>query len=137
MVFTRALSAEERAYIAYLVHDKNVSVKHISSKTGVSAATIYRLKQTKIGGRKHCTRTPVKHPGGRPKKLTTQDERHLLRQLLFSPVFRPRNKLVSANALATTFKSVTAFMSSSAGASTSHSVLPTFRLCQRGGQRVN
>ena len=85
MVFTRALSAEERAYIAYLVHDKNVSVKDISSKTGVSAATIYRLKETKIGGRKHCTRTPVKHPGGRPKKLTTRDERHLLRCI---PVLR-------------------------------------------------
>ena len=83
MVFMRALSAEERAYIAYLVHDKNVSVNDISSKTGVSAATIYRLKETKIGGRKHCTRTPVKHPGGRLKKLTTRDERHLLR---FIPV---------------------------------------------------
>ena len=78
MVFTRALSAEKRENIAYLVHDKNVSVKDISSKTGVSAATIYRLKQTKIGGRKHCTRTPIKHPGGRPKKLTAQDERHHL-----------------------------------------------------------
>ena len=48
-------------------------------------ATIYRLKQTKIGGRKHCTRTPVKHPGGGPKKLTTRDERHLLRCI---PVLR-------------------------------------------------
>ena len=74
----RALSVEEREYIAYLVHDKNVSVMDITSKTGVSAATIYRLKQTKIGGRKHCTRTPIKHPGGRPKKLTARDERHLL-----------------------------------------------------------
>ena len=55
MVFTGALSAEERAYIGYLVHDKNVSVKDISSKTGVSAATIYRLKETKIGGRKYFT----------------------------------------------------------------------------------
>ena len=85
MVFTRALSVEERAYIAYLVHDKNVSITDISSKTGVSAATIYRLKQTKIGGWKHCTRTPIKHPGGRPKKLTTQDERHLLQCI---PVLR-------------------------------------------------
>ena len=71
MVFTHPLSAEERVYIAYLVRDKNVSVTDISSKTGVSAATIYSLKQTKIGGWKHCTRTPIKHPGGRPKKLTT------------------------------------------------------------------
>ena len=78
MVFTHALSVEERAYIAYLVHDKNVSITDNSSKSGISAATIYRLKQTKIGGWKHCTRTPIKHPGGQPKKLTTQDERHLL-----------------------------------------------------------
>ena len=85
MVFTRALSVEERAYIAYLVHDKDVSITDISSKTGVSAATIYRLKQTKIGGWKDCTRTPIKHPGGQPKKLTTRDERHLL---LCIPVLR-------------------------------------------------
>ena len=85
MVFKGALSAEERAYIVYLVHDKNVSVKDIRSKTGVSAATIYRLKQTKIGGQKHCTWTPIKHPGGRPKKLTARDERHLLRCI---PVLR-------------------------------------------------
>ena len=76
---------EERAYIAYLVHDKNVSITDISSKTGVSAATIYRLKQTKIGGWKHCTQTTIKHPGGRPKKLTTRDERHLLQCI---PVLR-------------------------------------------------
>ena len=72
-------TAEEWAYIAYLVQDKNVSIKDISSKTGVSVATIYRLKQTKIGRPKHSTRTPVKHPGGRPKKLTMRDKRHLLR----------------------------------------------------------
>ena len=41
----RALSVEEREYIAYLVHDKNVSVMDISSKTGVSEATIYRLSK--------------------------------------------------------------------------------------------
>ena len=74
-----------RAYIAYLVHDKNVSITDISRKTGVSAATIYRLKQTKIGGWKHCTQTTIKHPGGRPKKLTTRDERHLLQ---CNPVLR-------------------------------------------------
>ena len=77
MVFTR-FKHRGTAYIAYLVQD-------ISSKTRVSAATIYRLKQTKIGRPKHWTRTPVKHPSGRPKKLTSQDERHLLQCI---PVFR-------------------------------------------------
>lgn len=70
---------EERIYIGYLMHDKNVSVKEISKKTGVSAATIYKLKQTKIARPKHCTRTSLKHPGGHPKKLTMWHERHLLR----------------------------------------------------------
>lgn len=30
------------------MHDKSVSIKDISKKAGVSAATIYKLKQTKI-----------------------------------------------------------------------------------------
>ena len=70
---------EEQIYIGYLMHDKNASVKEISKKTGVSAATIYKLKQTKIARPKHCTRTSLKHPGGHPKKLTMWHERHLLR----------------------------------------------------------
>lgn len=39
---------EERIYIGHLMHDKSVSIKDISKKAGVSAATIYKLKQTKI-----------------------------------------------------------------------------------------
>ena len=39
-VFTRALSAEEQAYITFLADEKDVSVKEISHKTGISPATI-------------------------------------------------------------------------------------------------
>lgn len=39
---------EEQIYIGYLTHDKSVPIKDFSKKAGVSAATIYKLKQTKI-----------------------------------------------------------------------------------------
>ena len=40
MVFTGAFSEEQRAYIALFADEKDVSVKHISQKTGISPTTI-------------------------------------------------------------------------------------------------
>ena len=46
MVFTRALSEEQRAYIALFVNEKDVSVKQISQKTGISPTTIRSTNNT-------------------------------------------------------------------------------------------
>ena len=45
-VFTRTLSAEEQAYITFLADEKDVSVKEISQKTGISPATIPPINNT-------------------------------------------------------------------------------------------
>ena len=46
MVFTRALSEEQRAYIALFEDEKDVSVKQISQKTGISPPTIRSTNNT-------------------------------------------------------------------------------------------
>ena len=46
MVFTRSLSEEQRAYIALFVNEKDVSVKQISQKTGISPTTIRSTNNT-------------------------------------------------------------------------------------------
>ena len=44
--FTGALSAEEQAYITFLADEKDISVKEISQKTGISPATIRPTNNT-------------------------------------------------------------------------------------------
>ena len=46
MVFTRALSEEQRAYIALFEDEKDVSVKQISQKTGISPPMIRSTNNT-------------------------------------------------------------------------------------------
>ena len=46
MVFTRALSEEQRAYIALFEDEKDVSVKQISQKMGILPTTIPSLNKT-------------------------------------------------------------------------------------------
>ena len=46
MVFTRALSEEQWAYIAFLEDEKDVSVKQISQKTGISPTLIRSTNNT-------------------------------------------------------------------------------------------
>ena len=45
-VFTRPLSSEEQAYITFLADERDVSVKEISQKTGISPATIRPTNNT-------------------------------------------------------------------------------------------
>ena len=45
-VFARPLSAEEQAYITFSADEKDVSVKEISHKTGISPATIRPIDNT-------------------------------------------------------------------------------------------
>ena len=46
MVFTCALSEEQRAYIALFEDEKDVSVKQISQKMGISPTTIRSTNNT-------------------------------------------------------------------------------------------
>ena len=46
MVFTRPLTEEQRAYIALFEDEKDVSVKQISQKTGISPTTIRSTNNT-------------------------------------------------------------------------------------------
>ena len=78
MVFTGALDAQKRAYIAYLSRDKKIATSEIMKKTGVSRATIYRIKKEGLGKRKT---TSKKNVGGRPRKLNARHERNILRTL--------------------------------------------------------
>lgn len=77
MVFTGKLSAEKRAYAAYLVKDKGFKISEICRKTSVSRATVYRIKKDKRWNDKN----KIHNKGGRPKKLTPRDERNVLRAL--------------------------------------------------------
>ena len=82
MVFRRPIDAETKAYVKYLAKNKNISIKEIIEKTGVSRATIFRLKK------ENSTETSLRdtsnkrtHGGGRPRKLDSRDERKLIRTL--------------------------------------------------------
>ena len=45
-VFTHALSADVQAYITFLADEKDVSVKEINQKTGISPAAIRPTNNT-------------------------------------------------------------------------------------------
>ena len=78
MVATQTLSAEKRAYIAYLAKDKCFSTTEICKRTGVSPATVYRIKNQR---KWRYEETISKGKGGRPKKLSARDERQIVRSL--------------------------------------------------------
>lgn len=78
MVFTGKLSAEKRAYVAYLARDKDFKTADICKKSGISRATVYRIKREKQWEGKGKN---IKKMGGRPRKLNGRDERKILRAL--------------------------------------------------------
>ena len=78
MVFTGKLSAEKRAYVAYLARDKDFKTAAICKKSGISRATVYRIKREKQWEGKG---KEIKKMGGRPRKLNGRDERKILRTL--------------------------------------------------------
>ena len=47
MVFRGIIDAETRVYVKYLTKHKQISTREIIEKTGVSRATIYRIKKEK------------------------------------------------------------------------------------------
>ena len=72
MVFRGIIDAETRAYVKHLTKHKQISTREIIEKTGVSRATIYRIKKEKAGDKSVSQKRRRK--GGR-------DERQLLRSL--------------------------------------------------------
>ena len=79
MVFTGEINASKRAYILYLVRDKKLPAKEIAKQCFVSLATVYRIKQENLIDQNVLPRK--KRAGGRPKKVSTREERKLLRTL--------------------------------------------------------
>ena len=79
MVFRGIIDAETRAYVKYLTKHEQISTREIIEKTGVSRATIYRIKKEKAGDKSVSLKRRRK--GGRPTKLDARDERQLLRSL--------------------------------------------------------
>ena len=77
MVFRGIIDAEARAYVKYLTKHEQISTGEIIEKTGVSRATIYRIKKEKAGDKSVSEK--CRRKGGRPTKLDARDERQLLR----------------------------------------------------------
>ena len=80
--FQRGYRRVAKAYAKYLTKNKNMSINEIIEKTGVSRATIFRLKK------KNSSETSLRdttnkrtNGGGRPRKLDSRDEGKLIRTL--------------------------------------------------------
>ena len=58
---------------------EQISTREIIEKTGVSRASIYRIKKEKAGDT--SVRQKRRRKGSRPTKLDARDERQLLRSL--------------------------------------------------------
>ena len=82
MVFRGIIDVETRAYVKYLTKHEQISTREIIEKTGVSRATIHRIKKEKAGDKSVSQKRRRK--GGRPTKLDARDERQLLRSLKVS-----------------------------------------------------
>ena len=80
MVFNGEINPSKRAYIKHLTQGKKLSIRDIAQQCRASRATVYRIKKDKIidrDQRKEWNRDF----GGRPRKLTLREERHILRTL--------------------------------------------------------
>ena len=76
MVFNGEINPSKRAYIKYLTQGKKLSIKDIARQCRVSRATVYRIKKDEII--KESSTTDF---GGRPRKLSLREERHILGEL--------------------------------------------------------
>ena len=56
MVFKKALEEGLKAYILFRVKDKSHNAKEVAKDTGVSLASIYRIRKESIGGFKRQRR---------------------------------------------------------------------------------
>ena len=76
MVFRGIIDAETRAYVRCLTRHEQISTREIIERTGVSRATIYRIKKGKAGDKSVSQK--LRRKGGRPTKLNARDERQLI-----------------------------------------------------------
>ena len=84
MVYNRKTSAEERALIRFLYMERRYSLREIAAKVDRSAATVMRvLKEFNTPSTYSQTHGKVTHQRrGRPRKLSSREERLLIRALL-------------------------------------------------------
>lgn len=84
MVYNRKTSAEERALIRFLYMERRYSLRQIAAKVDRSAATVMRvLKEFNTPSTYSQTHGKVTHQRrGRPRKLSSREERLLIRALL-------------------------------------------------------
>ena len=83
MVFHGEIQPEMRAYVSYLTKYRAVPISEICRRLRISRSTAdrYRKKTLTLRKRKEQPRVKV---GGRPPKLTAQDERKLVRAIHYT-----------------------------------------------------
>ena len=78
MVFLKKVSPQIRMYIKC---NQNQPVKELMRMTGVSRRTIFTIKKEPLKDCLHQT-SITKHAGGRPRKMSVQDLRRVIREVL-------------------------------------------------------
>ena len=83
MVFRKKIPEETRAFVRFTSNSKRWSVKEVLEKTHISRASLYRIRHKdsfqQRQPRNECQLERRKP--GRPRKLTTREERLLLREI--------------------------------------------------------
>ena len=82
MVFKERITAALRAYVVYKLEDGHKKARDIAKETGLSLASVYRIRKMNIQGLKSKPRNAG--GPGRPKKLSNQTLRRLARGILQS-----------------------------------------------------
>ena len=80
MVFNGEINPSKRAYIMYWTQEKKLSIKDIARQCHVSRATVYRIKKDRIID-SYKREDWNRNLGGRPRKLSSREERKILRTL--------------------------------------------------------
>ena len=82
MAFRSRINSDIRARVSSLRHIQGLSVRKIADLCNVSPSSVLRICREKFGKEK-CPKTPSNRTTrGRPKKLNSRQERHLLRCLV-------------------------------------------------------
>ena len=81
MVFKRKIDPEKRAYIRLAMQFKGEKPAAIIKKLNISRASFYRILKGENGKKSTKGMATDKYTTGRPRKLSTRDERLLLRQI--------------------------------------------------------
>ena len=77
MAFKKKIDAESRAYMRFLRSHAKIPYRELIAKYKISRSTLYRINKEDSTARKHV----VMKRRGRPRKLSTRDERQILRHM--------------------------------------------------------